>query len=218
MRQITMLQDQAYEIMIEKIKKQELESGQIYSLNQIAKKMGISKTPLRDAVMMLAKERYVDIIPSRGFMLHTMSESDIHETYQFRHAIEIYCLRRLAENIDTARGREYYDKMARKAAEQAKLIREDAGVESIVRKDYEFHRSLVQYLDNSEMLEIYRNYMYRMFRFNVHALQSGGRREGTIEEHEAILKAVIDKDYDLLEKLVAFHLDIARIINLSQLP
>lgn len=217
MRQITMLQDQAYEIMIEKIKNQELEAGEIYSLNQIAKSMGISKTPLRDAVMMLAKERYVDIIPSRGFMLHTMSENDIIETYQFRHAIEIYCLRRLAENINTERGQEYYEKIKRKAQEQALLIQEGKSEESIVRKDYEFHRSMVQYLDNSEMLEIYRNYMYRMFHFNVHALHSRGRREGTIEEHEDILKAVRQQDYEHLEQIVAFHLDIAREINLSRL-
>ena len=217
MRQITMLQDQAYEIMIEKIKNQELEAGEIYSLNQIAKSMGISKTPLRDAVMMLAKERYVDIIPSRGFMLHTMSENDIIETYQFRHAIEIYCLRRLAENINTERGQEYYEKIKRKAQEQALLIQEGKSEESIVRKDYEFHRSMVQYLDNSEMLEIYRNYMYRMFHFNVHALHSRGRREGTIEEHEDILKAVRQQDYEHLEQIVAFHLDIAREINLNRL-
>ena len=87
MKEIQSLQGQAYDYLIEMIKDGGLEAGKIYSLNQMAKKAGVSRTPFRDAVLRLEQERYLDILPSKGFTLHSMTKEDIHETYQIRNAI-----------------------------------------------------------------------------------------------------------------------------------
>lgn len=217
MRQITMLQDRAYEYMKERIIKGELGTGQIYSLNQIARDLGISKTPLRDAVMMLANEHFIDIIPSRGFMVHQLTEEDVRETYQFRHAVEIFSLRQLAEHIGTEKGQEYYHKLESLVRLQADLIRSNGDPASIRRKDYELHRTMVEFIDNTIILRMYRNHMYQISHLNVMALSTMGRRERTINEHQQILSAVLKQDYEELEHIVASHLNVAMEINLKAL-
>ena len=111
MKENRMLQDQAYNYLIDMIKQGDLEKDKIYSINKMAEDFGISRTPLRDAVMRLDQERYIDVMPSKGFRLHKMEASDIEETYQIRSAIESYCMKQLARNVSTERGYEYYYKL-----------------------------------------------------------------------------------------------------------
>ena len=68
MKEPQLLQTKAYDYLINLIKKGELETDKIYSLNQLAKEAGFSKTPFRDAVLRLEQERYIDILPSRGLL------------------------------------------------------------------------------------------------------------------------------------------------------
>ena len=84
MKEPQLLQTKAYDYLIDLIKKGKLKTDKIYSLNQLAKDAGFSKIPFRDAVLRLEQERYIDILPSRGFTLHKMTKEDIIETYQIR--------------------------------------------------------------------------------------------------------------------------------------
>ena len=121
-----MLQDKAYDYLINKIKNGDLEADEIYSLNQMSKEIGISRTPLRDAVMKLAQERYIDVLPSKGFVLHKMTKEDMEETYQIRNAIESFCLKQLSRNVNTERGKQYYAKLEGKVERPADLQKTSA--------------------------------------------------------------------------------------------
>ena len=143
----------------------------------LAKEAGFSKTPFRDAVLRLEQERYIDILPSRGFTLHKMSKEDIIETYQMRNAIEIYCSKQLALHLDTPRGQEYFNKLSTKIELQKEIRNTTHSEEDFGRKDYEFHRSIVQYVDNESMLEIYRRFMYRIFWLTVTSFSQKGRMD-----------------------------------------
>ncbi len=215
MKESQSLQGQAYDYLIEMIKDGELEAGKIYSLNQMAQKAGVSRTPFRDAVLRLEQERYLDMLPSKGFILHSMTKEDIHETYQIRNAIESYCFKQLSLHLDTSRGQEYFLKMNSKVVSQKEIFHSTGSGEEFGRKDYEFHRSVVQYLGNESMLEIYRSFMYRIFWLNVTSFSREGRMEDTITEHRTILETIKEGDLDRLEWLIERHLTIAQNINLQ---
>ena len=185
------LQTQAYDYLINLIKNGDLRPNTIYSLNQMAKEMGISRTPLRDAVLRLEQEHYVDILPSKGFTLHKMTREDIIETYQLRSAIELYCFKQLSHGIHTERGQEYFKKLSTKVASQKEIAATTRCTEDFGRKDYEFHRSVVQYVGNESMLDIYRRFMYRIFWLNVTSFSQEGRMDDTMAEHEQILTSDI---------------------------
>ncbi len=217
MRDIQPLQEQAYEYLIEKIKNGDLEADTIYSLNQMAKNYGFSRTPFRDAVLRLEQERYLDMIPSKGFVLHKMTEDDIIETYQLRSAIERYCFKQLSEHLDTERGQQYFQKLSTKVAMQKEIMMTTASAEDFGRKDYEFHRSLVQYVGNESMLEIYRRFMYRIFWLIVTSFSRKGRMEETVQEHTLFLEKIKSHDIAGLEELLEHHLRTPEIISLSTL-
>lgn len=215
MKEPQLLQTKAYDYLINLIKKGELETDKIYSLNQLAKEAGFSKTPFRDAVLRLEQERYIDILPSRGFTLHKMSKEDIIETYQMRNAIEIYCSKQLALHLDTPRGQEYFNKLSTKIELQKEIRNTTHSEEDFGRKDYEFHRSIVQYVDNESMLEIYRRFMYRIFWLTVTSFSQKGRMDEAINEHISLLNMIQAQDLTALEKLIMHHLDVPQKITLS---
>ncbi|MCI8485097.1 MAG: GntR family transcriptional regulator [Lachnospiraceae bacterium] len=217
MKDTQLLQVQAYDYLIDLIKKGELEFGKIYSLNKMAQKAGVSRTPFRDAVLCLEQERYLDVFPSKGFALHNMTREDIIETYQIRNAIEVYCLKQLTLNLNTSRGQEYFLKLSQKIANQQEIIQTTYSNEDFGRKDYEFHRSIVQYTANESMLEIYRRFMYRIFWLNVTSFSKEGRMADTITEHMTFLEMMQTGDLHGLETLTEHHLTVAQDINLQLL-
>lgn len=217
MKEPLFLQTQAYDYLITMIKNGDLQPDTIYSLNQMAKELGISRTPLRDAVLRLEQEHYIDMLPSKGFVLHKMTEEDIIETYQIRSAIELYCFKELSKGLDTPRGQEYFKKLSSKVDAQKEIIATTRSSEDFGRKDYEFHRSLVQYVGNESMLDIYRRFMYRIFWLNVTSFSQEGRMDDTLAEHEQILTKIQEHDIIGLEKLMEHHLMIAQDINLNLL-
>jgi DNA-binding GntR family transcriptional regulator len=217
MKETQLLQIQAYDYLIDMIKKGELQTDHIYSLNQMAQKMGISRTPLRDAVLRLEQERYVDLLPSKGFILHKMTAEDIVETYQLRNAIESYCFKQLSRNLDSERGQEYFNKLSKKVELQKDIVKTTYSNEDFARKDYEFHRSIVQYVGNESMLEIYRRFMYRIFWQNVTSFSHEGRMTDTIKEHQQLLEKIKAQDFTGLDCLIEHHLTIAQDINLELL-
>ena len=85
------LNEQAYQHLQSLIMTGQLSYNQVYSETKLAKELGISRTPFRDAVHRLAQEGYIDIIPSKGFMLHQLTKKDVVETFQIRSALESYC-------------------------------------------------------------------------------------------------------------------------------
>lgn len=211
------LQIQAYEYLIDMIKKGELQTDTIYSLNQMAQKAGVSRTPFRDAVLRLEQECYVDLLPSKGFILHKMTKEDIIETYQIRNAIEVYCSKQLSAGLDTERGQQYFNKLSDKITMQTEIFRTTQSNEDFGRRDYEFHRSIVQYVGNESMLDMYRKFMYRIFWLNVTSFSQQGRMADTIQEHILLLDLIKGHDIKALEELIEHHLTIAQNINLELL-
>ena len=122
MKESPLLQVQAYDYLIDLIKQGTLQENTIYSLNQMAKEAGFSRTPFRDAVLRLEQERYLDILPSKGFILHKMTREDIVETYEIRSAIEVFCFKQLSLHLDTARGKQYYTKLCTKVKAQKEIL------------------------------------------------------------------------------------------------
>ncbi len=99
---MTPLNEQAYQHLQGLIMEGQFAYNQIYSETKLSKELGISRTPFRDAVHRLTQEGYIDIIPSKGFMLHKLTRQDIDETFQVRSALECYCTLQITKEIAAA--------------------------------------------------------------------------------------------------------------------
>ena len=188
MRFIKPLQIQAYESLKEMILAGQLEHRRIYSETKVSQSLGISRTPMRDAIQRLAQEGYLDVLPSKGFRLHELTERDLVETYQIRCALEGFCVVQLAKDHGQERAGHTLESLELLLQEQKRVIETTHSIEEFAGYDQQFHKNIVYYLDNTVISDTFDSYHYQMRRQTLISLQREGRLEETLEEHRSILE------------------------------
>ncbi len=210
MQKPTSLQVKAYEHLKNMILNRELVEDTIYSETQIAKSIGISRTPMRDAIQYLTQEKYIDIIPNKGFCLHKMNQQDFTETCQVRSAIEGFCAMQLAKDFNTERAKETFVKLRKTLEAQALAIPDKLDI--YFENDIKFHEILVEYIQNAELSRLFNNYMYRMQNFALQSLQEEGRMSKALKEHLDVLESMEKGDDAKAHASMVYHMKKAEFI------
>ncbi len=83
-----LLRTQVYEHLREELKKQNLKPGMFVTINQLSKKLGINRTPLRDALLQLQVEGFVTFLPQRGIQINELSRKDLEDIYEILGALD----------------------------------------------------------------------------------------------------------------------------------
>ena len=84
----SLLRTQVYEYLRNELKAENLKPGMFISMNQIMKNLGISRTPLRDALLQLQTEGFVTFLPQRGIRINELSQQDIEDLYEMLGALD----------------------------------------------------------------------------------------------------------------------------------
>lgn len=203
------LQNVAYDYIREKIYSRELEFGMIYSETRLARELSISRTPIRDALNRLSRERYIDILPNKGFQLHKPDENDVREAYHVRLMIECYCGEILAREYSTEGAREAVDRMQECLDHQIALLGCERSVDlrQFWLEDQEFHFAPLNYLNISAFNMQYDSFLHI---FMPHYLKDDyvlGRNHSTIVEHRAIVEGLRSGDPQKARSAIEKHLN-----------
>ena len=207
----------AYDHLRGMIYNSELEFHRIYSETKLAAQLNISRTPIRDALNRLAQERYIDILPNRGFMLHTPTQADIIEAYHVRMMIEGYCAEIVARHYPDAAARATIDRMEDALSQQQRLMEDDSAysLSQFWLDDLSFHKALLEYMNISSMNAQYDRFMHIfMPQHLVEDEATGGmhpraldRHRTTLVEHAAITEALKSHDLERVRQSIRNHLD-----------
>ena len=214
------LNEQAYDHLQKLITDGQLSYHEIYSETKLAKELGISRTPFRDAIHRLAQEGYIDIIPSKGFRLHQITERDVIETFQIRTALETYCTIQIARDVkekNNANLRPFFKELDWLMENMKEVMENDQGIDEFCEYDFRFHRKIIDYLENEQFSSVFASFLYRMKRLAKLSLQHDGRMAQTVEEHQAILDAMKNGDTEHIYEITLVHMDRPRGINLEDL-
>lgn len=214
------LNEQAYDHLQKLITDGQLSYHEIYSETKLAKELGISRTPFRDAIHRLAQEGYIDIIPSKGFRLHQITERDVIETFQIRTALETYCTMQIARDVkeeNNAGLRSFFKELDWLMENMKEVMENDQGIDEFCEYDFRFHRKIIDYLENEQFSSVFASFLYRMKRLAKLSLQHDGRMAQTVEEHQAILDAMKNGDTEHIYEITMVHMDRPRGINLEDL-
>ena len=214
------LNEQAYDHLQKLITDGQLSYHEIYSETKLAKELGISRTPFRDAIHRLAQEGYIDIIPSKGFRLHPITERDVIETFQIRTALETYCTMQIARDVkekNNANLRPFFKELDWLMENMKEVMENDQGIDEFCEYDFRFHRKIIDYLENEQFSSVFASFLYRMKRLAKLSLQHEGRMAQTVEEHQAILDAMKNGDTEHIYEITMVHMDRPRGINLEDL-
>ncbi|MDO4865522.1 MAG: GntR family transcriptional regulator [Clostridia bacterium] len=195
----------------------ELAFNRIYSETKLAAQLSISRTPIRDALNRLAQERYIDILPNRGFMLHSPTQADIIEAYHVRMMIEGYCAEIIARHYPDAKSRAVIDRMEDAQLQQQRLLEDDSAysISQFWLDDLCFHKALLEYMNISSLFVQYESFMHIFMPHHLiedsdaHKRQPRAldRHRSTLVEHAEITEALKSRDVNRVRAAIRAHLD-----------
>jgi len=212
------LQHKVYEYLKQKILLGQLMPGVIYSETKLSSEIGISRTPMKDALVRLSQDKYIDIIPSKGFCLHMMSEQDIWDTYQVRTAIEGFCAMNLSAERDTPAGKDTLHQLHGSIIAMQQSIESGESYDAVLAYDLHFHQALVRSAQNPELTNLFESYNHRLSAIAIESFMLQGRPMEALAEHSAIYNSILAEKPDAgLEayKSIMYHMEASRDIALK---
>lgn len=188
MQLMSSLQLEAYNYIKNLILTHKLDANTLYSETKLSKELGISRTPMREALQCLSQDGYITVIPSKGFRIRQLSQKDMKETIQIRCAIEGFCTQCLANEYNTSKGQQTIERLGEILKKQKESLSANDDYESFINYDHEFHLVLVNYIENEEINHMFQRLMYLIRLTTQSALEVEGRSIGTVDEHEEYFK------------------------------
>lgn len=203
------LQIQAYEYLKDQILSGKLDPDVLYSETRMSAEIGVSRTPMREAIQCLSQDGYIHVVPSKGFMIRQLNEKDMVETIQVRCAIEGFCVHVIASETESKKGQKLLKDLEKLLEKQEKALqnkKEEAARKQFMEYDHQFHLALVDYVDNAEFKQTFQRLMYLIHLTTAGALAVPGRSEDTLKEHKLFFSYLKDGDGDAAYKLMMVHL------------
>ena len=179
-----------------------LQPGERLMEIQLAEDLGVSRTPVREAIRKLEMEGYVIMMPRRGTYVADLSIRDINEVFEIRTSLESLASGLAAERIDE----DELEKLQRLLVEIGAYIK-SGDMESIVRTDTEFHDLLYQASRNTRLVGIISNLREQLTRFRTTSMSFPGRLKATLEEHRKIVEAIAQGDEKAARKAAEHHME-----------
>lgn len=183
--------DQAYEEIRRLILRRRPASGLILSENTLAAELGMSRTPVREALQRLQTEGFLEIHPNRGVVVPGVSVTEVNETFALRMAVEEFVLREMASRMSE----DNIAEMDLYLARQQEAIRKNDVLEYL-KHDKDFHEMFFRLYDNSLIMNTLQRILDRFYSMGARVLSLPGSAERSFAEHSAIADAVRAGDGD----------------------
>src|SRR5262249_13321983 len=151
--------------------------------------LGVSRTPVREALLQLASEGFLVCFDVKGFKIRDFSAKEIHDLFESRAVIETYLIKRLADCVSAEDLRHMEESLSSMRTCAAK-----SAPHSFLEADREFHMVAVRSLGNQHLASIMDNLRVQMSVLTLKALAQRGTFAGILREHAAILGALRRKD------------------------
>ena len=184
------LRDVVFNTLRDAILTGKLVPGERLMENQLAEKLGVSRTPVREALRMLELENLVELVPRKGAQVLDMSEKDIVNILEVRSALE---------GLATSVARK---KMTKEDLQQLKNMEVDFekavaenNVEHFVDIDEDFHDLIFAATENDKLINIFRNLRIQLYRYRMAQAKNNETSMSTIvAHHRSIIRAIENHD------------------------
>lgn len=199
------LTEQTYRFLKDRILKREINPGEKISVEEIARGLRVSRTPVVNALKMLESDGLVEIIPRRGTFVTHLNARDVAELFEIRLMIELHAADQIFRE---GKINLFLDAIERPMSQMQGAISEDAYVDydAFISGDRDLHMNLVRFLNNRKLILIYSDLNVHMQVSRAHYLDTVENALQAQREHEAMLNALKAKDLNLLKKALSDHI------------
>ena len=202
----------AYERLRDSILTGALRPGEVYKEMNLAQELGISRTPVREALLSLSAQGLVTFLPRKGVMINHFDRRDVEEVFEVRGLIE----RGVIEKVTLMDPRPDLTRIEQTLDQQRRAIKSDDYL-TFLQADRAFHNGLTRMVGNQRLIGILDNIRDLFQVMAVEALAKAGRNEEVIEEHRKVLEAVRSGDPALAGRAMSTHLRMSMLAVLERL-
>lgn len=206
------LREIVFESLREAIINGTLKPGERLMEIQLAEEMGVSRTPVREAIRKLELEGFVVMVPRKGAYVAGISIKDIADVFEVRAALESLAAGLAAERI-TDDELEALERSLVKVAEST----EADDLNSLISADTDFHDILYRASRNERLVQIVSNLREQIQRFRMASLSHPGRMRIALEEHRKIVEAISERNVELAQQLAREHIENAENTMLNMM-
>jgi len=206
------LRFKAYQAIKEKIIYLDLKPGEKIFENMLSKSLNTSRTPVREALLMLQHEKLVTCDDSLGFIVKRFSAKDVQEYFALRKAIEDFVIPLVVEKIT----KEEIAGLKANISEGKRLVSKGGDIRAIIRSESEFHELLYRAAKSDILYDTVSGLVDRFQWFRALALSVPEAAGSSLSHHEEIINLIEKKDVKGFKKMMHMHLDeaLGRIIGL----
>lgn len=196
--------DRVFEDLERDILSGKYERGEVMTETKLSEMLGVSRTPIREAMRRLGQEHLVEIGP-KGAVVVGISAEDIDVIYEMRLRIE-----GMASRLAALRIQESDAALLRNILDLQEFYTSKKNADVIKNEDSEFHRELYRLSGCTPLADTLSALHRKVLKYRRASVSNTGRAEKSLEEHRAILEAVASHNADLAEELTVLHVKNAR--------
>ena len=196
------LRDVVFNTLRQAILKGELAPGERLMEIQLADRLGVSRTPIREAIRKLELEGLVLMIPRKGAEVAKISEKSLRDVLEVRRArevlaVELACQRMTEEDI----------KKLESAQEDFKAAVDKGEAMAIAETDEHYHDIIYNGTGNVRLIQLLNNLREQMYRYRLEYIKEADKRQILLIEHEHILKGLKERKMDEVKEAMREHID-----------
>ena len=204
--------DDVYSALLLAITEAPLGAGTPLSQNKLAARMGVSRTPVREALLRLERDGLVQRLPESGFAVATITAEEVNEACDLLRVLDTYVYRRAAEALSEA---ELYE--LRELASRLVDSAESADAQAWRYADRRYHDVVMAAAKNRFVAQYLQQTRRRVQRFWLQQPHFDGRLRICSQDHVALADAMLDADAEVLSQTVHAHIERLRASVLARL-
>lgn len=196
------LRDVVFVTLRQAILRGELKPGERLMEIQLANKLGVSRTPIREAIRKLELEGLVLMIPRRGAEVAEITEKNLRDVLEVREALEVLAIQLACDKMTSE------DVVALKeAAIEFEKVLTSGDVTKIAEADVKFHDVIYAATQNMRLIQLLNNLREQMYRYRVEHLKNESIRPQIVAEHKQIIEDIMKKDRDAASENMCQHIN-----------
>ncbi len=196
------LRDVVFNTLRQAILTGELKPGERLMEIHLANRLGVSRTPIREAIRKLELEGLVTMIPRRGAEVAQITEKSMNDVLEVRRALDVLCVELACERISE----EELDSL-KKACENFERATRTKDAKQIAQADVALHDIIVKATGNQRLIQLVNNLSEQMYRYRFEYIKDFSQHDRLVEEHRIIYESIVRKDKETASRAAKTHID-----------
>lgn len=196
------LRDVVFNTLRQAILTGELKPGERLMEIHLADRLGVSRTPIREAIRKLELEGLVIMIPRKGAQVAKITEKNLKDVLEVRKALDVLAVELACQRMTD----DYREKLKEALDHFAKVVKNN-NLKEITEADVAFHDIINQSTGNDRLIQLVNNLAEQMYRYRLEYIKDKAYHDRLVKEHEEIYNAIAERDVERAAKAVVLHID-----------